>query len=371
MITSSLNHSISALLTAAKSVVRHFDIPSFRGAWGGFLFLLAPSALFAQTTDYYLPKAVMHFTIKVEKTDYTPGRFAQYTGRYLKKSVGQEATTTYRIIGMDMTPSAVPDTAKHFTLLLDKKHSIDKVARANNGQLLAINMDASEPETVLPSFTPAPKTQPLNPNDFMSEDILNAGSMAKMAELTAKEIYDIRDSRNQLSRGEADFMPKDGTQLKIMMANLDRQEQGLSQLFEGVTTRDTTLTTIDFVPSKEGQEVLFRFSQHFGLVDADDLSGEPFYAVVSDLHSVATPDPAPAEKKEDKNDIGLRVSQPGRIRVDITDGVQTQNSYEILAPQFGTVEPMSGELFGKKQTSQLVLDPLTGSVRSIKAIAVE
>ncbi|MBM6991783.1 MAG: DUF4831 family protein [Prevotella sp.] len=366
------------MTSAAKSVVRPINIPSFRAAWGGFswawgglLFLLSPSTLLAQTTDYYLPKTVMRFTVKVEKTDYTPGKFAQYTGRYLKKNVGQEPTTTYRLLGMDMVPLAQIDTAKHFNLLLDKKHSITKVARADNGQLLAINADAQSTDISQPSFTPAPKPQPLNPNDFMSEDILNAGSMAKMAELTAKEIYDIRDSRNQLSRGEADFMPKDGAQLKMMLANLDRQEQGLSQLFEGVVTRDTAWTTIDYLPTKEGQEVLFRFSKHFGLVDSDDLSGEPYYIVVKDLHSVAAPEPAPAEKKEDKNDIGLRVSQPSKIKVSIINGIQTVNSYELLVPQFGTVQPMSGELFGKKQSSEIVLDPLTGSVRSIKTIPAE
>ena len=69
-------------------------------------------------------------------------------------------------------------------------------------------------------FVPAPKQPQPNPNDYMNEDILSAGSTAKMAELTAKDIYDIRESRNQLARGQADFMPKDGTQLRIMMENL-------------------------------------------------------------------------------------------------------------------------------------------------------
>lgn len=338
------------------------------------LLALASSQLSAQSiegTDYYLPKAVMQFTVKVEKTVYTPGRFAPYAQRYMRKDVNIEGYTAYRLIGIDMTQTAEPDTARHFILTTDKKHSISKVCRADNGLLMAINSEAEQPRVAIPSFVSAPKPQPLNPDDYMTEAILNAGSAAKMAELSAKEIYDIRDSRNQLSRGEADFMPKDGAQLKIMMANLDQQEQAMTQLFEGTTTRDTLWTNISYTPTKEGQEMLFRFSRHFGLTDSDDLSGEPYYAVVTNLHSVSLPDPAPADKKEDKNDIGLRVSQPGKIRVDITDGMKTHSSYEILAPQFGTVQSLSGELFGKKQSSQIVLDPLTGSVRTIKAVAVE
>ena len=40
----------------------------------------------------------------------------------------------------------------------------------------------------------------------MNQEILSAGSNAKIAELTAEEIYDIRDSRTALIKGEADNM---------------------------------------------------------------------------------------------------------------------------------------------------------------------
>ena len=334
-------------------------------------FPLFASAQSVEGTSYYLPKAVARFTVKVEKTQYTPGRFSLYAYRYLKKNVQQEASESYRLIGIDMTQLATPDTAKHFNLILDKKRSISKISRANNGQLLAINTDAQPMEVNIPTFTPAPRPPRINPKDLMSEEILNAGSNAKMAELTAREIYDIRDSRNQLSRGEADFMPKDGTQLRMMLANLDRQEQGLSQLFEGIVTKDTTWTTIDFIPTTEGQEVLFRLSKHLGLVDNDDLAGTPYYINVKDNHTVAVPQPDPANKKEDKNDIGLRVNQPGKITLTVGNGIQTIGTYELSAPQFGTIESLSGDLFGKKQTSKIILDPLTGSIRAIEAIPVE
>ena len=39
----------------------------------------------------------------------------------------------------------------------------------------------------------------INPRDFLTEEILMAGSTAKMAELVAKEIYNIRESKNALS----------------------------------------------------------------------------------------------------------------------------------------------------------------------------
>ena len=346
--------------------------------WAASLFTMAMAAFMqpataqsVEGTTYDLPKATVLFTVKVEKTTYTPGRFAPYALRYLKKNVQQEPVTTYRLIGITMQQNAVADTAKHFTLTVDKKHSIDKVSRAADGMLLAINADAKPVDIAAPTFTPAPKPKPLNPNDFMNEDILNAGSTAKMAELSAKEIYDIRDSRNQLNRGEADFMPKDGAQLAIMLRNLDVQERALAQLFEGTTVSDTTWTTVNFVPTKEGETVLFRFSKRLGLLDDDDLAGAPYYLQVADQHTATQPQPAGDPKKEDKNDIGLRVNMPSKITLTLRNGPEKIETFEILAPQFGFVESLSGELFGKKQTVRLTLDPLTGSVKSIENISLQ
>lgn len=337
----------------------------------GLLFLLMPLSINAQSiegTDYYLPKVALRFTVKVEKTEYKPGKLAPYALRFLRTDVEQEPATTYRLLGISMTPFTEPDTSRHFTLITDKKHSVNKVQRADNGQLLAINAEATALPVAVPTFTPSPKPALVNPQNFMTEDILNAGSNAKMAELTAQEIYDIRDSRNQLNRGEADFMPKDGTQMAIMLNNLDKQEAALAQLFTGTTVKDTTWTNIDFVPTKEGSQILFRLSKWLGLVDADDLSGEPYMVTVADKHTIAQPQPTTEEQKEDKNDIGLRVCQPSKIKVSVTHDRQTIGNYEVSAPQFGTVVSLSGELFGKKQSAKLVLDPLTGSVKSIEAI---
>lgn len=333
------------------------------------LFPLSLSAQSIEGTSYSLPKNGLRFSVMVEKTQYTPGKFCQYAERYMKQKVAQSPSTVYRIIGVEADEISIPDTSKQYTLIVDKKHSIDKLSLTPNGQLLAINADAKAAVTPKRTFTPAPKQKPLNPNDFMTEDILSAGSTAKMAELSAKEIYDIRDSRNSLSRGEADNLPKDGAQLKLMYDNMNRQEHALSTLFYGSTSKDTTLTTMDFWPAKEGRSVLCRFSKYYGLVDKDDLSGEPCYITVTDLHTVTEPVLTEEEKKkEDKGDIGLRVSKPGKIRVVVSNEGKTLKSLEINAAQFGYTESLSGELFGKKQTAELVLEPMTGSVKSIKSV---
>jgi hypothetical protein len=346
----------------------------FCGLFAALTFVSSP--LLAQSiegTSYMLPKNGMRFTVKVEKTQYKPGEFSPYAERFMREKVSQQPSTTYRIIGIEMDQTAVPDTSKQFKLTVDKKYTIDKVSLTHDGQLLAINTDAKQPTLPVRVFKPAPKPAPLDPSAFMTEDILSAGSTAKQAELTAKEIYDIRDSRNSLSRGDADNLPKDGAQLKLMYENMNRQEAALTQLFEGTTVKDTTWTQLSFVPVKEGKSVLFRFSKYYGLVSCDDLSGEPYFITITDEHTAKDPmaDAATEKKKEDKNDIGLRSVLPSKIKAVLTTGGKTVATYEMNAAQFGFVQSLSGDLFGKKQSAQIVFDPLTGSVRSIKDIEMK
>lgn len=334
------------------------------------LSLSAATASAQQTvagTTYFLPKTVLRFSIMVERQQYTPGQFAQYAGKYMKKpDTPLTPASHYRIVGVKMTAVGVPDSTKQHTLALDKKLTIDEVDRDESGILLAVN--AKGRRTALPeAFSPAKQPALPNPQDFMNEDILSAGSMAKMAELTAKDIYDIRDSRAQLSRGQADFMPKDGAQLRMMMDRLDLQERALLQTFEGVTATDTTETVITYTPQGEvGREPLFRFSQKLGMTDADDLAGEPYYITVTPDGNVPAAD-TPAGGKEAKDNFGLYVNIPDKIHVTLTQGQRRVASYDLYAGQYGRTESLSAELFGKKTTSHLVINPVSGSIEKIES----
>lgn len=317
-------------------------------------------------TSYYLPKTALHFTLQVEKTTYTPGDLAPYAARYLKRNdIVLEGSATYRILGIKLSSEAVPDTAKFFTAKADSKHSIRTIERDDNGVLLAIN---AKPRKVQPqkAFTPAPKPKAVNPRDYMTQEILNAGSEAKMAELCVQEIYDIRENKGLLNKGQADFMPKDGEQLRIMINNLDTQERALLQLFEGVTEKDTTELSINFIPSREvDKQLLFRFSSKRGMTEADDLSGNPYYISIEDLHSMPTLSGGIDEGKKDKDNVGVYVNLPGKIRASVFSGTNLMAAFELYAAQFGKTESISGEMFGKKYTTSLVLNPVTGSVESI------
>lgn len=321
---------------------------------------------------YFLPKTALRIVVQVEKTTYTPGEFSKYAERYLRlNDVGQEPTTGYRITDTEMSTLGMADPQKAFAVKFDPKSVAANVKLADDGRLLAINANATQPKEPA-KFKPYPKKAAEDPRKYLGEDILASGSIAKMAEMTAQEIYDIRDSKNQLNKGEADFMPKDGEQLKIMLANLDRQERMLMQLFTGTSTKDTTEQVFVVCPEQEMKnQVVFRFSQKRGLVDKDDLSGAPYLLTVEDLHELPTPTAVVDEKKKKKKDTqkGIYVNIPGKVRATLGKGTKTIGSQTFYAAQFGKVELLSDELFNKRYTTHLTLDPVTGAVDRLEAEA--
>lgn len=321
----------------------------------------------AEGAVYFLPKTAIRIAVQVEKTTYTPGDLAPYAERYLRLSnVKQKAETTYRVLSIAQTAMGVRDTAKAYTIRFNNKTSAINVSQTADGVLLAINADAKE-QAQPAVFTPAPKPAVTNPRQFMTEEILAAGSMAKMAQLTAQEIYDLRDSRSQLIKGQADFMPKDGDQMKLMLGQLDRQDKALTSLFAGTAVRDTTEEVFIVIPDKALEPtVVFRFSKHFGVVDADDMSGAPYYISVENLTELPPTDTEAAQKKK-KAANGLYYNVPGKMRATLYRGNDVLSREEYPAGQFGNVELLSGDLFNKHYGTRLWLNPLSGNIERLEA----
>ena len=316
---------------------------------------------------YFLPKTAVNVTLLVEKTSYQPGEFCRYAERFLRlRDVSPESSVAYRIVGIKQYPVAVADTAKRYAVKFDAKTVASNVRLSDDGVLLAINTDPVENASVQ-RFVAAPRESLPNPRRFMSEEILLAGSTAKMAELTAQDIYEIRESRNLLVRGQADNMPKDGDQLRLMLHQLDLQDRVLTSLFAGNVSKDTAEYIFTVVPDKEIQrDILFRFSQKLGLLDQDDLGGTPYYIIIKDLQTVPPAEPVDPKKKN-KPVQGIYVNIPGKMRVSVSNATQTLVIDDFPAGQFGNVELLSGALFNKRYTTRLTLNPVSGAVERLDA----
>lgn len=316
---------------------------------------------------YYLPRTAFRVTVIAEKTTIRPGDFYKYADRYMRlQNVPTEESVRWELKSIKLEPYGKPDKNKAYSIKLKSKTVAPLVGLSRDGILLSINTDAQE--THLPDLPKPEKGQaPENPRTYMTQEILAAGSTAKMAELCAQEIYDIRDSKNALIRGEADNTPKDGAQLKLMLDQLDKQASVLESLFSGTRQTDTEVFSFFYDPQKETErDILFRFSKKLGVLDSDNLAGEPVTVSLKVLETIPTAVPSEeAAKKRAKMEHGVYYNVPARTKINISYDGQEYVNLETPMAQFGIVEILANTLFDKKTSTQVTFFQATGGTKDV------
>ena len=249
---------------------------------------------------YSLPKTQIELEIKANKVSYTPGEFSKYADRYLRlTNVSAEPDEYWELNSVKVKSVGVPNSETTYFVKLKDKTVAPLMELTEDGIVKSINVPYSKSNEIKKAAPVTPATVKANPRDFLTEEILMASSTAKMAELVAKEIYNIRESKNALLRGQADNTPSDGAQLKIMLDNLNAQEDAMTKMFSGTRDKEEKTFTIRLTPDKElNNEVAFRFSKKLGVVANNDLAGTPFYITLKDLKTVKMPQDDGKKKKE-------------------------------------------------------------------------
>ena len=312
---------------------------------------------------YYLPKTQIEIKVTATQVTYTPGELCQYANRYLRlQGISSQPSEHWEISSIRVGTIGVPDAEKAYSIKVKDKMVTSQVELTEDGIIKAINTTA--PEEKKPSQEkPAEKPTRLDPSSFMTEEMLMVVSTNKMAELIAKEIYNIRESKNSLTRGQADYMPQDGAALKIMLNNLEEQEQALTAMFSGTTERTEKTFTFYVEPEQEIiNQVVCRFSKKLGVVKEDNLAGEPISLTVKDESTLP---PADEEAKAKKKLDGVIYNIPGRGQATVKTPGKTWFDGELLITQFGETEVLTDNLFNKKVNTRVVFSPVTGGIMKI------
>lgn len=307
---------------------------------------------------YTLPKTNIELTLTASNKQYTPGEFAKYASTYLHIEGVQLQPKNYWVLDkVSISSIGVPDADKVFFVEMKDKTVAPLMELTKDGIIETINVPFKSKESVEEPKAAAEKVLP-NPRNYFTEEILVASSTAKMAELVAKEIYSIRESRNSLLRGEAENTPQDGNQLKLMLDNLAIQEESLLTLFKGQTTSTSQEFLVDIEPTADiVDSVICRFSTQLGVVDSDNLVGEPIYLSLKNLHSVNIPE-ADGKKKT----AGIAYNVPGKAKVSIKYNGKVITQGDLPVTQFGSVEYLAPALFNKKSKVQVLFNPVTGGL---------
>lgn len=320
--------------------------------------------------SYWLPKTQLTVQVKVQKQIFKPGEFSRYAERYLRLSdVRDKAEEVWTITDVTISASGVPDKDKLYTLAFPVKGKRPYVELTKDGILQSVNVQVKEAPSQPAPVAGKEKEKRVNPQDFMTEEILMAGSTAKMAELTAKEIYNIRESRNAITRGQADFIPTDGESLKFMLESLSAQEAALLTLFNGTSETQEETFTINVTPDEAiNKQILFRFSSKLGVLPVNNLAGEPVWIDITDrkMTDGYAEQQTKAQSGKSKKVIPfLYYRIPGRAVVRIYNNRTQFLEQDMQIAQFGKVEVVSTTIMGKNADTRITFDTTTGNVLGI------
>ncbi len=314
------------------------------------------------TLIYSLPKTEFLINATVERVTETPGQFYQYSERYLATSdVITAKRAYYRLKNLTITPRTVPDKARTFNIVPAKKSLASLITVTDEGILSGINTPPVQIKKEIKIVReeganpqPSKKLLPLN------EEYMLAGSVAKMAEGIAKQIYDIRENRIDLLAGNVEYVPTDGASMRTMIEQMNEQERELSQLFTGTTQVEELTQEFIYTPTKAVKdEVIFRFSEFQGLIPADDLSGTPFYLTLTYEPVKTVPN---EKKKKAKEEVFSVIPVTAAVSLDNGEKVLYQN--DIIIPQLGELIPLPLETMDKY--SKAYVSPETGRLLSVE-----
>jgi hypothetical protein len=316
---------------------------------------------------YSLPKTSLIVNAEVTKVTCKAGTYYKYAEKYLGvKDVVTEDNMRYELGKITLTNKGVPDAENVYVVEFKAGTVAPYVYLTEDGLLCTINTDylpAPEAdkgaENANAPQTPAPKA-------VFTEELLMAGSTVRQAEIAAKQIYHIRESRMDILTGDADNLPPDGEAMKLVIKQLEDQEKAMTSLFVGTCSTETAYYDVTIIPQEDmEEEVLFRFSTKLGVLDEDDLGGTPVYINLIAAERPPELIPKEAEKKE-KAMKGLIYNVPGKARVEIKSEQKTLYKGETPVVQFGTVESLAPVLFEDRKTPVKVLFyPETGAIKQI------
>jgi len=321
---------------------------------------------------YYLPKTVLTVKVSYSKTTQEAGLYSRFAERYLgvkEQSVVLEDQVFYNLDKISMGSKGIVDTNASYLVEFKSKTTAPFVYLREDGIICTINADYV-PESVNNNksapVVPAAELPTSLSQSFFTEEYLTAGSDPKRAEIVAKEIYKLRERRNDLLTGEAENAPIDGEGMKIVLANIEAREKFLVELFIGTTRVEFFEAEFEIEPFSDiDKEVLFRFSKYLGIVDADDLSGSPVYINVKDLNVIDMFEPDDPKRKA-KEPQSIVYNNPGKAEVEVFYGIDSmyKNIFQIV--QFGNKRILAPSYFDdKKVPAKVYFYTETGAIKQI------
>lgn len=318
---------------------------------------------------YSLPKTSLIVDAEVTKYTCKAGPYYRYAEKYLGvRDVVTEDNVYYELGKVTIRNKGIPDTDNTYIVSFKAGTTAPYAYLTEDGLLCTINAEYEEAEADKANARNKGAAEKTTADtSVFTEELLMAGSTSKQAEVAARQIYRIRESRMNILTGEADNLPPDGEAMKLVIQQLDAQEQALVNLFTGIKNKEVSRQSFTIVPSADiEKEVLFRFSRLLGIVKPDNLGGEPVYLNLKALDRAPALPEKEAEKKAKSFKNSIIYNVPGKASILITFGSKPLYKGEVQVTQFGTQEALAPVMFeDKKAPVKVYFYPETGAIKQI------
>ena len=197
------------------------------------------------------------------------------------------------------------------------------------------------------------------------EEQFMAGSVAKMAEGAAKQIYRIRETRLNILAGDVEHVPADGKAMELVLNELNKQEHALVALFVGTTKVTRHTHTLLYTPAESVEnEVICRLSAHNGMVDKNDLSGEPIYLTLDATYRTLLPGGYVDKNTPALSQLYYNLPGEAKMVMQFKGKVVAESHFEVA--QYGVAVPLAQELFTGNSAPIIEISAETGNILEIR-----
>ena len=323
---------------------------------------------------YYMPKTELVIHIDYEVVTQTPGVFYQYAERYLgAEEIIMENNTNCQLRAVRIATESSADTERAYKVTAQKGINTQLVSLSEDGRLVGYGIEnaslqfSERSQGELQNGSKAAYSLEAKSEELMPllEEQFMAGSVAKVAEGAAKQIYRIRETRLNILAGDVEHVPADGKAMELVLNELDKQEQALVALFVGKTQVTHHTQAVRYVPGESVEkEVVCRLSAHNGIVDKNDLSGEPLYLTL--VAKKQTLLPAGIADKNTPLLSQIHYNLPGEAQVALTFKGKQMAEQNVAVAQYGVAIPLAQDLFTGKTVPTIQISAETGNILEIR-----
>ena len=207
------------------------------------------------------------------------------------------------------------------------------------------------------------------------EEVLKAATPEAQAFEVAKQIFHIRETRMYLLNGEVEHAPADGRAMELVLDELDKQEQTLTELFVGKKRKKTEHKEVAFAnicrQGTEANNVIkhrLYFSEENGFTNGDNIDADTImihiHLQTADYKAPET-DPKKSKKKGEEL-TQLTYNLPGSALVKVrTKRGELFRERTVPVAQLGIDVPLPKSMFTDNELPKIVFSEKTGNIVSI------